>query len=531
MRQLFLSIAAVLLAFPSPALAEWWEAETAHFVVKSRASEEDAREYAMEMEQFDAVLRTLQGMETGVGEASRANKPTIYRFGRPRDMARLLNRPGSGVSGFFIPRAGNSVAFAPTRTARDKSAKTALSIRQDPRTKIDPRSVLLHEYTHYFMLQHFPGAYPRWYVEGFAETLGTMRVNEDGSYHIGDPPQYRAAQVFQLQDFPLDEMLDDNHELTGLDALQHYATGWLLTHYMSFDSARLQKLRAYLVALANGEDSLTAAQREFGDLRALERELDGYKKGPFPGLRIAEADIDPTIKIRRLTAAEEDAIMDEMRLARGADKDEADDISKRLASLAQKHPGNAYILTLQATAEASAERYSDANSTAARALELDPGNTNAWLVRGFSALELAKEDPSWAERAREFAINAADSDNYDPRPQMLYYYTYSQLDEPAPEAAIIALEQVFDAAGGDTGYRLLLARQLLIESRFSSARAVLVPIAYAGHRTGEPEDDDEPYLPRLLEMVMEEDRDGALAMIQKIFDDEDDEEEQALAAS
>ena len=527
MRRFFLLIAASLIVFSSPATAEWWEAETPHFIVKSRASEEDTRKYALEMEQFDAVLRTLQGMETGVGEASRANKPTIYRFGRPRDMARIADRPGSGIGGFFIPRAGNSVAFAPTRFPRDTSAKTSWQIRRDPRARFDPRAVLLHEYTHYFMLQHFPGAYPRWYVEGFAETLATMRENDDGSFHIGDPPQYRAAQVFQLQDFPLEEMLDDNHELTGLDALQHYATGWLLTHYMSFDSARLSKLRAYLVALANGEDSLTAAKREFGDLSALERELDGYKKGPFPGLRIADVDLDSTIKMRQLSDAEEDVIMDEMRLARGADEEEAEDIARRLASLSDKHPGNAHLLMLQASAEASAERYAQADATAERALAIDPQNTNAWLVRGFAALELAKEDPSLAERARDFAINAADTDNFDPRPQILYYYTYSQLDEPAPETAVIALEQVFDAAGGDTGYRLLLARQLLIESRFSSARAVLVPIAYAGHRTGEPEDDEEPYLPRLLDMVVEEDRDGALAMIEKIFDDDDDEEEAA----
>lgn len=528
MRRLFLSVAAFLFVFSSPAAAEWWEAETAHFVVKSRASESDAREYALEMEQFDAVLRTLQGMETGVGEASRANKPTIYRFGRPRDMARIADLPGSGIGGFFIPRAGNSVAFAPTRFPRDKSAKTSWQIREDPRARFDPRAVLLHEYTHYFMLQHFPGAYPRWYVEGFAETLATLRVNDDGSFHVGDPPQYRAAQVFQLQDFPLDEMLDDNHKLTGLDALQHYATGWLLTHYMSFDPARLPKLRAYLVALANGEDSLTAAKRELGDLDALERELDTYKKGPFPGLRIADVDLDSTVKLRQLTEAEEDAIMDEMRLARGADEDEADDIARRLASLAQKHPGNAHVLVLQANAEAAAERYADADATAARALAIEPQNTEAWLVRGFASLELAKENPMLAEKARDFAINAADSDNFDPRPQILYYYTYSQLNQPAPETAIIALEQVFDAAGGDTGYRLLLARQLLIENRFSSARAVLVPIAYAGHRTGEPEDDDEPYLPRLLEMVMEEDRDGALAMIEKIFDDDEDDEEAAI---
>ena len=58
------SIAIILLAFAfaSPAKADWWQAETAHFVVKSRASEKDAREYALEMEKFDAALRVMFGL-------------------------------------------------------------------------------------------------------------------------------------------------------------------------------------------------------------------------------------------------------------------------------------------------------------------------------------------------------------------------------------------------------------------------------------------------------------------------------------
>ena len=523
MRVLVLLASTLFFVVSVPASAEWWEAETAHFIVKSRSSQEEAREYALEMEQFDAVLRTLQGMETGVEQASRANKPIIYRFGRPRDIARIANAPGSGIAGFFIPRAGNSVAFAPTRNSRDTSAKTSWQIREDPRARLDPRSVLLHEYAHYFMLQHFPGAYPRWYVEGFAETLATMKVEEDGNFHIGDPPQYRAAQIFQLQDFPLDEMLDDDHELTGLDALQHYATGWLLTHYMSFNPERLRQLRAYLVAIAAGEASLSAAKREFGDLGKLEQELESYKKGPFPGLRIANPNLDETVRTRRLSDAEEAAIMYEIRLARGGDEDEGASIAARLTSIAEEFPDDPHVLTILARAQLAAKNYVEADTVATRALALNPAIAVAWLVRAQASLEQAKGNPQLAERSRDHAIMAANSDPYDPRPQIQYYFSYSKLGETPPETAVIALEQVFDAAGGDTGYRLLLARQLLFEDRLDSARAVLLPVAYAGHRTGEPKDQDKPYLPRLLDLVREQDREGAIAMIDKIILEDEEE--------
>ena len=510
----------------SPAYAEWWEAETAHFVVKSRASQDDAREYALELERFDAALRALQGMPLDGDNESRANKPTVYRFGRPKDMARIIGASGSGIAGFFIPRAGASVGFAPTQNSRDTSSKTSWQIKADPRTQLDPRSVLLHEYTHYFMMQHFPGAYPRWYVEGFAETMATMRFEEDGSYHIGDPPQYRAFQIFQLQDFPLDEMLDANHKLTGLDALQHYATGWLLTHYMSFDGERLAKLRAYLGAIAEGEDSLTAARTHFGDLDALEKELQKYKKGPFPGLRLAGTVASENVKMRELTKAEEDAINAEMRLARGVYKDsEARDIVSDVEKVIAKHGATPHLLELLGSAQLAADDNDAADATGARLAELAPDSAMGWLLRATAAADKADEDPKFGELARTYASQAAARDRDDPRPLMLYYFTYFRSGEEIPETAIIALEQAFDHAGSDTGYRLLLARQLILEDRMQSARAVLLPIAFRGHKTAEPKDEDDPTLPRVLKFVMDGNRDQALVMVDKMLADEAEDED------
>ena len=515
----------VSAALATPAHAEWWEAETAHFIVKTRASKEDAREYALEMERFDAALRTLQGMNT-IEELGKVNKPVIYRFGRPKDIALMIGSVNSGVAGFFIPRAGGSVGFAPTRDARETTSKRSWQVRGDPRAKLDPRSILLHEYTHYFMMQNFPGAYPRWYVEGFAETMATMRFEEDGSYHIGDPPQYRAYQIFQLKDFPLDEMLDSNYKLTGLDALQHYATGWLLTHYMSFDGERLQQLRGYLAAIAEGEDSLTAAKEHFGDLEALERELQGYKKGPFPGLRLAGTVASDTVKLRQLSDAEEDAIYSEMRLARGVyKKDDAEDVIGDVQKVIAKHGPSVHLLELLGSAQLSADRFDEADATGARMAEMDDSNSVGWLIRSIAGAERADEDPAFAENARKYAAEAASRDRDDPRPLMMYYYTYFKAGQEVPETAIIALEQAFDLAGSDTGFRLLLARQLVMENRMQSARAVLLPIAFQGHKTAEPDDEEDPTLSRILANVLDGNRDQALVMIDKMLDDEDEDED------
>ena len=70
-------------------------------------------------------------------------------------------------------------------------ARTSKGIERGPR--LDIKTVLLHEYTHHFMYQYFPAAYPTWYSEGFAEFMASPVFNDDGSIGIGAPPEYRGS--------------------------------------------------------------------------------------------------------------------------------------------------------------------------------------------------------------------------------------------------------------------------------------------------------------------------------------------------
>ena len=530
MRKLVLAFVAFAFSLSAPAKAEWWEAETAHFVVKARASEDDAREYALEMEKFDAALRIMFGLPRDEVEFSRANKPVIYRFGRPKDIGRIGGFPGAGILGFFIPRAGDSVAYAPIFRSRDTSAKTSWQLRGDPRARSNPRDTLTHEYTHYFMMQHFPSAYPRWYVEGFAEMMSTARFDEDGSVHIGDPPQERATQIFKIRPFAMDEMLDPDHELRGIDWVQHYATGWLLAHYMSFEPERQIKLRNYLIAVAKGEDGLEAAKREFGDLRELDRALEKYKRGPFPGRRIDGVNFDNTVKLRELSDAEEEAINTEMRLNRQPkDEGEARDIVSDFKNLVAKHPGNRHLMELLADAHLAAKQYDEADNVAQQIIAAHPKSSEAWMARSIAASRRITEDPTFAEKAREYAVEASQIDPDDPRSYMAYYFSYIESGEEVPESAAVVLEQAFKKAGSDPIYRLLLGRQLVLENRLQSAESVLLPIAFRGHKVDEPKDEEDPSLDRVITMIREKDRDGALAMIEEMMDDEEDDDADSIA--
>jgi hypothetical protein len=518
-----------LLLVATPAAAqEWFEAETNNFIIRSRDTEAATRQFAIELERFDMALRTLQNMPIGTEQQSRSTKLTVYRFGDQGDIALMAGAPGSGIAGFYIAQAGDSVAFAPARDdlMRNSGSIEVRNRRLEELTNLNPRTVLKHEYVHYFMMQHFPAAYPRWYVEGYAELLATIRLNPDGSFHVGDAPQHRAYQVFQMSRFPLEEMLDANHRLSGEDAYQHYATGWLLAHYLSFDAERRTQLSRYLAALGQGEDSLAAARSIFGDLKAIDRQLLRYRRGALPGIDVKPADYrEPAIELRPMTAVEVALIREEMRLRRGVSKSEGADIAGDVRRKSREFGDDPHALGLLARAELEAKNYPAADAAAERLVQRAPDAILGWLVRSQAAVEQATTDPARARAAREFAVRASELDRADPRPKLAYYYSYVRAGQEAPEVAIIALEEAFATAGSDAGYRILLARQLLIEDRLGDAKTVLLPIAFRGHNQGEDGGgDDDPSTDKLMRLVNAADRDGALAMIDKLLAENEDKD-------
>ena len=527
MRFLFAVIAALAVSIPAQA-QEWWVAETNNFVIISQDSEEATRSFASELERFDMALRSLQNLPIGEEQPTPATKLTVYRFGDTSDIGRMAGNPG--VAGFYIPRAGDSVAFTPAREERRRSMSvTDVNRNRAELARLDEVSVLQHEYVHYFMMQHFPAAYPAWYVEGYAELLATIRFMDDGSFHVGDPPQYRAFNMFGMAQFDLEDMLDSSHQLSNRDAYQFYGTGWLFAHYLNFNPDRLAQLNRYLAAINGGEDSLEAGRRIFGDLDAIDRELLRYRNGPFPGIDVRPANyVAPVVEMRRLEDGHRAAIQDEMRLRRGVSKEEGARIARRLAGSAN----DAATLELLLRAQYAAEDYAAVVATAERLVALDRNAIAGPLYGSYAAAELSRDDASWATRARDFAEDAQRIDPLDPRPSIAYFYSYLAAGRDVPEAAIIALENVFTTAGTDPTYRVFLTRQLLFENRLPEAKTVLLPIAFRGHNQGDPEeaeseDADEPSLDKVMEFIDAGNRDAALAMVDDMLDGDDEDEAQS----
>jgi len=376
-----------------------------------------------------------------------------------------------------LGRADGSVAFTPRR-AGDGSDYSAR-----------PEIILLHEYAHHFMRQNYAGAFPAWFVEGFAEFNATAAFNQDGSVTFGLPAKHRAAGLVTMRPLPIEALLASADRKLSQEELEAtiYGRGWLLTHFLTFEKPRHGQLAAYLAALGRGMPALDAARSAFGDLKALDRELKSYlERRRLGGLRILPQalPIGP-VALRRLSAGEEAVLPLHMESDRGVDEKQAKELVLRMRRAASPYPNDPAVQVALAEAEYDARNLAEAGAAADRALAVQPANVTALTYKGWAALDRAVAAPdsdaaTWKE-VRRLLIAANRTDSNAPVPLILFYDSFQAEGVAPTRNAVAGLLRAFELAPQDQGLRMKVARQHLIDGKTAEAKAALVPIAYDPH--------------------------------------------------
>lgn len=283
MRLLVKLVAAITLLITTPAVAaDWYRAESEHFILYSESSERDAREFVQDLERLNEVLSIFTGVSQDA-DLPESSKLTVFRFGEQADMSALAaQRRDTGIGGFFIPRVTGSVAFVPQQQNR----RRGLSRQQDvpDALQLDPRGVLFHEYVHYFMYQHRDAPYPLWYSEGFAELFSNVEFNED-NFIIGKLPTARSGSLATVS-IDLEKTFDPPPGRDRNYVDRTYGHGWLIAHHLNLNPERRGQMGAYMQAIAAGKSRMEAAEEAFGDLDVLERELEEFRTGRARPLRV-----------------------------------------------------------------------------------------------------------------------------------------------------------------------------------------------------------------------------------------------------
>lgn len=476
MRSIMLAGLLALLAWHGEARAEWLEVSSEHFVIFADDTERDARRFSEQLERYHSGMALL--LDRATETPSPSNRVTVYVVRNDTMVRKLYGTDNKYIGGFYVPRAGGSLAVVPRINAGNGAADFSMI-------------VLLHEYAHHFLISSSSMSLPRWLSEGAAEFFASSSFSAKGSIMLGRAANHRAGELFYAQDVKVADLLDpteyDKRPKRNYDAF--YGKSWLLYHYLTFETTRQGQLDRYVGLLKDGKGQREAALAAFGDFDQLEKDLDRYLERrvmkaldlPADKLRVGE------IGVRRLSAGEVAIMPVRLRSSRGVDAEQAAELVAEARKVAAQHPADASVHAALAEAEFDAGNDNEAIAAADAALALDPSQTNAYIQKGYALFRQAAdaEDPAAAflsARKPFVALNRREPDH--PLPLIYFYKSYVDAGQAPTPLAVTGLIRASQLAPFDLGLRMTLAQMLLRLGRRDEARVTLQPVAFSPHGGG-----------------------------------------------
>lgn len=483
----------VWLAASGASADDWVKAETANFVVYTDAGASEAERYAGKLERLDAALRLRHGID---------NKPVrrklpIYLVERAGDLRKAAPYMPKFVAGYYRAGEDNIYAVATEDEQRDDA-------------------VIMHEYVHHFIYQHFPYGYPAWLTEGLAEYYASFAIDRD-NFLLGG---VRGDQALALSGqftrwLPLERVLKGDYRAgRGTDGAMFYAQGWALTHWFLSTPERRSQLAAYLRETAGGGDPAAALVKATGkDLTSMTEELRRYvRKFEYVKAPLRELP-QPAVKVTPMSKGFSAVALLTPRLIDDNGKDAPHDptdgpvLLNDVRRAATPHAGDRAADLLLARAEIKLGEPEKAEALLARRLAADPADVEALHVAAsakFKAAEAAPErKAALMGEVRALAARALKADkNYYPA---LRDYLEAREGLPGfPTANDI--EAALDAvaiAPQATPLRVQAAQLLMHAKRYPEVVRMLKPVTASPH-SGEE-------LDKLREMQAEAERLAAAA--------------------
>lgn len=479
-RRIFAIAAALALAgVPSAAQATWREASSAHFVIYAEDSEKEMRAFTQELERFHSALELLTGVK--MGAMSPSNRVAIYVVPSQRQVGSLYDSMGGDgrfIGGFYLPRAGSSVAIV-------QHIHDGLGSQLD-----ESMIILLHEYTHHFVAMTSGFPIPRWMSEGGAEFFAAASFGKDGSVGIGRPAEFRGAELFNLAQIPPEELFDDELYAKRRRAYDsYYGWAWLLYHYMTFAPERQGQFSKYTALLQQGRPSLDAAREAFGDLDQLQRDLNKYLKSRKLSFLNLKPEMLSTgeVEVRTLSEGAGEMMPVRIRSKVGVTAETAPGVLADARKVAARYRSDPFVLTALAEAEHDTGHEAEAIAAADAALAIDPKLVNAYVQKGYALFALAAKaddaDAAYAKAIEPFvALNKIEHDH--PLPLVYYFRSYTDRGKAPPALASQGLRRAVELAPFDTGLRMTLAFQQLQHGEVALARLNFEPVAFDPHGEG-----------------------------------------------
>jgi len=463
----------VFLTAAAPVAAQTWHrADTSNFILYSDGSASKLEEFATELEMFDALFRQYFGLSI---EAP-PNRLTIYLLKDSEDVGELAG--SNSTAGFYRASSEGSIAVANRERGR--------------RVTLTGQAVLQHEYVHHLMARFFTYGYPAWYREGFAEFFATAEFKRNGDWVLGQPAQYRAAGLRRVS-MPLDSVLfGDRSSFSRNEVDAYYGRSWLLVHLTVFNRERREQLLQYLGQIGRGTDHRLAFEASFGDVEALDAELDSYLRGRLSALN-SQSPIEIAGEVVITSLNDGQSALVPLRMYRRLGFEKVETLAS-LQSLAEQYPHDVDILAEIALAQRDLAEDSDepdyATTLAAaeRALAIDPDHSRMNLLKANLEIERLADagitdDAAWDE-ARRLIFRSLTADSSNPLGFIAQFESFVKQGRQPPVEVVNGLGEALRLAPESNNIRVTYAYALANEGMFDDAIRLVEFLASDPHSGG-----------------------------------------------
>ncbi|RVU04459.1 hypothetical protein EOE18_11725 [Novosphingobium umbonatum] len=458
-------LALTLSGAAMPAHAEWQEAKSAHFRVYGNMAPDVLRKRTINLERFDAVLRSLLKAE------DEGMPSTIYVTAGSAQISNMMG--GRGVVGFYRPSYEGSFAFIPASMSNGET--------------LTPSQVMFHEYTHHILLSNTQSFYPRWATEGLAELFSTLAFDDKGNAIIGAPVTDRDWAIQGMHHWKVKRLIEaDENPPKEDEQIELYSRGWLLCHYLLISGKRPGQFFQYLDRLSRGEKPMAAAEKVFGDLAKLDDEVETYvRRSTFPSWLVPADKIKTatTVNLRPLREGEAAIMPFRMESVHGIRPERAEALAAQARPIAARYLDDPFVQRAMAEMEFDAKAYSAADAAAQRALAVEPDNTGASAYRVRVAVKKAQASgkaEDWA-LARQLVLKANQLAPNDPLPYVQFYDLARAQGGAMPAGAEDGILRAVVLVPSDAQVRLRAAIVLIGQGDIATARSLLAPMALDPH--------------------------------------------------
>jgi len=452
-----------ITALASDSNEHWLEVQSPHFVVLTDTNEKQARRIAGQFEHMRAVFHLLMPHA-----ADDAGAPIIVVALKDKkgfqslEPAAYLAKNQLDLAGLFV--------HGPD--------KNYILLRLDAQGE-NPFSTVYHEYTHYMMRKDT--WIPLWFNEGLAEFYQNTEIR-DKDVVLGQPSQDDILYLRQNRLLPLTTLLAVDHSSPYYHDEQKgsafYAESWALTHYLEVNDfqKKTHLLTDYTQFLIKGEDSVTAAQHAFGDLKRLQDSLDNYvRQSSFTMFKMnAAVPIDAaTFNVRPVSNSEADAVRADVLVY----DDRAKEAQALLETTLRDDPNNALAHETMGYLKFHEQDIPAARKWYSEAVQLDSHSYLAHYY--FAVMTLQSGDTSHdAEIESSFRTSIKLNPSFAPSYDALANY-YASRDQKLDEAHVLNI-QAIELDPANVYYRLNAANILSQQRQYISAISVLkvaLPVA------------------------------------------------------